>query len=214
LVLEINIFSNQPVDEILRAGIAALKNIYIKEERDIGLLIERCRRNDTRSQELLYRQFHGFAMAICRRYSRSREEALEIMSDGFYKILTQLDRYTPGLSFKGWIRRIMINSAIDHYRRNEKHYQSIDISYQRLEEISPNAIETLSEESILAKIQELPPSYRIVFNLHAIEGYSHEEISQKLGISVGTSKSNLSVARTKLMKMLGTEFEQTVSGNG
>jgi RNA polymerase sigma factor (sigma-70 family) len=136
------------------------------------------------------------------------------MSDGFYKILTQLDRYTTGLSFKGWIRRIMINSAIDHYRRNEKHYQSIDISYQRLEEISPNAIEMLSEESILTKIQELPPSYRIVFNLHAIEGYSHEEISQKLGISVGTSKSNLSVARTKLMKMLGTEFEQTVSGNG
>jgi len=177
-------------------------------------LIEACRKKNPASQELLYRKFYGYAMGICRRYSRSREEALEILNEGFFKVMTNLDRYTPSLSFKGWMRRIMVNAAIDYFRRNERHNHVIDISYLKIEEMAPGIWSQLSEEIILAAIQQLPPSYRIVFNLHAIEGYSHEEIAQKLGISVGTSKSNLSVARAKLMKMLGNEFDQKRTQNG
>lgn len=144
-------------------------------------------------------------MGIVRRYARSREEAIDIVNDGFFKVLTSLDKYTSALSFHGWVRRIMINSAIDHYRRNEKHYNTIDISYSKDSSPDPDALSRLTEEEILQAISELPASYRMVFSLHVIEGYTHEEIAKMLGISAGTSKSNLSMARTKLMKILSRE---------
>jgi len=141
-------------------------------------------------------------MGIVRRYAKSREEAVDIVNDGFFKVLTSLDKYTSTLSFHGWVRRIMINSAIDHYRKNEKHYNTIDISYSKDSSPDPDALSKLTEEEILQAISGLPASYRMVFSLHVIEGYTHEEIGDMLGISAGTSKSNLSVAKTKLMRIL------------
>ncbi len=128
--------------------------------------------------------------------------------------MTNLDKYSPGLSFKGWLRRIMTNTAIDHYRRNEKHYDNVDISFVRDEQLTDNVLSSLSEEVILKAIQDLPPSYRMVFNLYCLEGYKHSEISQKLNISEGTSKSNLNIARIKLKKALGTEFDVNAEQNG
>lgn len=177
-------------------------------------LIAACRKGHRKSQDALYKRFYGYALGICLRYARSRDEAWEIVNDGFLKIMTNLDKYTPGLSFKGWIRRIMINSAIDHFRRNEKHYHSVDISYVRDEQLSADILSQLSEEVILKAIQELPPSYQMVFNLYAIEGFKHTEIAQKLNISEGTSKSNLNIARTKLKKILGLEVKNNAEGNG
>ncbi len=153
-------------------------------------------------------------MGICLRYARSREEAIEILNDGFLKIMTNLDKYNPGLSFKGWLRRIMTNSAIDHFRRNEKHYDSVDISYVKNEHLSADVLSDLSYEVILKAVQELPPSYRMVFNLYCLEGYKHAEIAQKLNISEGTSKSNLNIARIKLKKVLSIEFDLNVEQNG
>jgi len=100
------------------------------------------------------------------------------------------------------MRKIMINSSIDYFRRNEKHYHSLDISHVHYESTGENVLDKLSEEDIIAAIQRLPPSYRIVFNLYVIEGFKHEEIASMLSISEGTSKSNLSVARNKLKKVL------------
>jgi RNA polymerase sigma factor (sigma-70 family) len=144
-------------------------------------------------------------MGICLRYSRTREEALEIVNDGFMKIFKNLDKYSPGLSFKGWLRKVMINSAIDYYRKNEKHYHSLDISHGKYEASSETILDKLSEQDIIAAVQRLPPSYRMVFNLYVIEGYKHEEIANQLNISEGTSKSNLAMARTKLQKILIAE---------
>ena len=144
-------------------------------------------------------------MGICLRYSRTREEAVEILNDGFIKIFTKLDHYSKGLSFKGWLRRVLINSAIDYFRRNERHYHSLDISHVHYESASENILDKLSEKEIIAAIQRLPPSYRMVFNLYVIEGYKHEEIANQLNISVGTSKSNLAIARNKLKKILIAE---------
>lgn len=144
-------------------------------------------------------------MGICLRYSRTREEALEIVNDGFMKIFKKLDKYSPGLSFKGWLRKVMINSAIDYYRRNEKHYHSLDISHGKYETSGETILDKLSEQDIIEAIQRLPPSYRMVFNLYVIEGYKHEEIANQLNISVGTSKSNLAIARNKLQKIVITE---------
>jgi RNA polymerase sigma-70 factor (ECF subfamily) len=163
---------------------------------------------------MLYKLFYGFAMGICLRYARSREEAVEIVNDGFFKILTNLNKYTPGLSFKGWIRTIMVNASIDHFRRNEKHYHQVDISYVKNELFLPNVLDQLSEEVIIQAVQELPPSYRLVFNLFAIEGYKHAEIAQKLNISEGTSKSNLNMARIKLKKYLNLSEDKKSEQNG
>jgi RNA polymerase sigma-70 factor (ECF subfamily) len=144
-------------------------------------------------------------MGVCLRYSRTREEAVEIVNDGFIKIFTKLDKYSKGLSFKGWLRRVMINSSIDYFRKNEKHYHSLDISHGHYETAHDNILDKLAEEDIIAAIQRLPPSYRMVFNLFIIEGYKHEEIANQLNISVGTSKSNLAIARNKLQKILMLE---------
>ncbi len=144
-------------------------------------------------------------MGICLRYSRSRDEAIEILNDGFIKILSKIDKYSPGLSFKGWLRKVMINSAIDYFRRNEKHYQSLDISHVQYESSAETVFDKLGEQDIIAAIQLLPPSYRMVFNLYVIEGFKHEEIANQLNISVGTTKSNLAIARNKLKRILITE---------
>ena len=130
---------------------------------------------------------------------------MEIVNDGFMKIFKKLDKYSPGLSFKGWLRKVMINSAIDYYRRNEKHYHSLDISHGKYETSGETILDKLSEQDIIEAIQRLPPSYRMVFNLYVIEGYKHEEIANQLNISVGTSKSNLAIARNKLQKIVIAE---------
>ncbi|MBL3654545.1 RNA polymerase sigma factor [Fulvivirga sediminis] len=170
----------------------------MEENKEFHQLLKQCRKGHRQSQDRLYLAFYNYAMSIGLRYSRDREEALEIVNDSFVKVFTNLNKYSVGLSFKGWLRKIVINSAIDYYRRNEKHYHSVDISYARFEYEDYDILAEISEKEIIALIQELPPSYRIVFNLYAIEGFKHDEIAQKLGISAGTSKSNLSVARTKL----------------
>ena len=153
-------------------------------------------------------------MSICLRYSKNREEAVEIVNDGFVKLFSKLDRYQDGTSFKSWLRRILINASIDYYRRNEKHYHNVDISYAKHEQISEDALSKISEKEIITVIQELPPSYRLVFNLFVIEGYNHREISDKLGIGIGTSKSNLAIARSKLKRRLISLNKQSILGHG
>ncbi len=177
--------------------------IVSEEGEALYHLLDSCQKGNARSQDRLYKMYYGYAMGICLRYSQHREEAVEILNDGFVKIFTKLQHYTPGLSFKGWLRKIMIHTAIDHFRQQAKHSHHVEISFasQYVAE-SATALDQLSEKEILEAIQSLPPSYRIVFNLFVIEGYKHEEIARQLDIGVGTSKSNLAIARTKLQKML------------
>ncbi|GJM28341.1 MAG: DNA-directed RNA polymerase sigma-70 factor [Cyclobacteriaceae bacterium] len=158
--------------------------------------------------------FYNYAMSICLRYSKDREEAVEIVNDGFVKLFSNLKRYKDHTSFKAWLRRILINTSIDYYRRNEKHYNNVAISYAKHEYITEDAISKISEQEIIALIQELPPSYKIVFNLFVIEGYNHREISDKLGISIGTSKSNLAIARSKLKRELLKLNSESILGHG
>ncbi|MCB0846232.1 MAG: sigma-70 family RNA polymerase sigma factor [Bacteroidetes bacterium] len=183
-------------------------------EKSIPDLIRDCKKGKAESQRELYTRFYNYAMSICLRYSKNRQEAEEIVNDGFIKVLTNLDKYNVNLSFKGWLRRIMINSAIDFFRRNEKHYNSMDIVYAQNVSVSAEGVKNLAEAEIMDLVQQLPPSYRIVFNLFVVEGYKHEEISQKLGISVGTSKSNLAKARMKLKLMLQSIYGEEVKAYG
>ncbi len=195
-------FSDQPSSHFFRAVFRSIRRI---EEKELYKLLDSCRKADRDSQNRLYKDYYRYAMGICIRYSRTREEAIEILNDGFVKIFSKLDQYSPGLSFKGWLRKVMINSAIDYFRRNEKHYNSLDISHVQYESSTETVLDHLSEQEIISAIQLLPPSYRMVFNLYVIEGYKHEEIANQLNISVGTTKSNLAIARNKLKKILINE---------
>ena len=167
-------------------------------------LLAGCLRNHRQSQELLYRQFYGYAMSVCLRYAPTREGALEVLNDGFLKVFTRLEQYDSKQPFKGWLRRILINSAIDHYRQEVRHHHHDDIEQAAQSAVSESAdaFSQLAHEDLLALVQRLSPAYRLVFNLYVMDGFTHEEIANQLGISVGASKSNLARARENLRQLL------------
>ena len=168
-------------------------------------LLHGCRNGNRKSQELLYKQCYGYAMSVCLRYTRTRDEAIEVLNDGFLKVFTKTEKYDPGKSFKGWLRRIMINSALDHYRRQAKHYFHEDVEAAADVHATDTVLGHLAHNELIELVQRLSPAYRLVFNLYVIDGFAHEEIAQQLGISVGTSKSNLARAREQLRNMLKQE---------
>lgn len=167
-------------------------------------MIKGCVEKDRESQKMLYKHFYSYAMSVCLRFASNNEDAVEILNDGFMKVFTKTDRYNPSLSFKGWLRKILINTALDHYRKNLKFSHNQPLSGNGKEYVykSETALDKLSYEELVQMIQRLSPAYRAVFNLYVIEGYSHEEIAKLLAISIGTSKSNLSKARANLRDML------------
>ena len=169
---------------------------------ELATLIQSCMKGDRNSQKALYKSFHGYAMSICMRYSMNREEAAEVMNDGFLKVFTKLNKYDPNRSFKGWLRKVMINTALDNYRHNLKYYYQQDIEKTPDISSSGNILADMAYEEIVSLVQKLSPAYRMVFNLYVMDGYTHEEIAEILNISVGTSKSNLSKARENLRSLL------------
>ena len=168
-------------------------------------IIKGCINKERSSQYLLYKEFYSYGMAICRRYVLTEVDAAEVLNNGFLKVFTHIDRYDPSKPFKAWIARIITNTAIDHYRMNLKFSDHDDINtYTHL---GKGAIvyEQLAYKDLLELVRGLSPAYRTVFNLYAIDGYTHEEIAALLNISVGTSKSNLFKARQKLQEKLAAE---------
>lgn len=142
-------------------------------------------------------------MSVCLRYAPTREGALEVLNDGFLKVFTRLDQYDSSQPFKGWLRRILINAAIDHYRQEVRHqHDDVEKAEQVAVSGTADAFSQLSHEELLGFVQRLSPAYRLVFNLYVMEGFTHEEIAGQLGISVGASKSNLARARENLRQLL------------
>jgi RNA polymerase sigma factor (sigma-70 family) len=165
-------------------------------------LINGCQKGDATSQKVIYKGFYGYGMNICLRYSSNREEANEILNDGFMKVFTKIETYDKAKPFKLWLRRIMINTAINYYKKNLRHNNTLELVYADNETFQPEIIEQITANEILEIIQKLPPAYRTVFNLYAIEGYKHHEIAELLSIEIGTSKSNLAKARLKIKSMI------------
>ncbi len=194
------------------------RNLLSAEELTVH--IRACALNTRESQKLIYSSFYGYAMAICDRYAKNQEDAVEIINDGFLKVFREIGHFEPAYadvvsSFKGWLRKIMIYTAIDHFRRNHKHQlvsHLEEVIYQ-VPDHSADAISRISHEEIIRSIQQLSPGYRTVFNLFVIEGLSHEEIAGHLGISAGTSKSNLAKARRQLQKLLFRQQQIEIKRN-
>ena len=137
---------------------AQIKKQVSNESKDLTALIQGCMREERASQKRLYQLFYGYAMSICPRYSRTKEEAVEILNDGFMKVFTKIGKYDPNRSFKGWIRRILINTAVDAYRQNHKHYFAEDISILEHEVVVGNVLDQMSYEALIQIFQELSPA--------------------------------------------------------
>jgi RNA polymerase sigma factor (sigma-70 family) len=163
-----------------------------------NLLIQKAKKGDKKSVEMLYRHFYGYAMGIALRYSNSRDEACEIVNDSFMKVFDKLDQHNENNSFKGWFRRILVNTSIDYYRRNVRYYSAMEIEKADAESYEPEVISQLSKEDILGILQNLPEMLRMVFNMYEIEGYSHNEIADQLGIPASSSRTYLARAKQKL----------------
>ena len=182
----------------------------LTENAKIAALLDGCRKNDRNSQKELYYILRGFALKICYRYTNHAEDSEEIMNEAFVKLYRKVDQFDEFrqddslLSLKGWFKRILVNTCIDHYRKNRASATGHILGEEsdKLADHSENGLDVLSYKEIINAIKLLSPAYRTVFNLFVIDGLSHEEISKKLGISVGASKSNLSKARDNLRKLL------------
>ena len=171
-------------------------------------LITACRQGSGRAQKLLYERFAGLMLGVCLRYLRRREDAEEAMLGGFAKVFRALDQYRHEGSFEGWIRRIMVNEALGQLRRKEPLHLAIDDLTYDVPATAATAESQLNADDMLALLSELPAGYRTVFNLYALEGYTHPEIGELLGISEGTSKSQLSKARGMLQRRLAVASAQ------
>lgn len=178
-------------------------------------IIDGCIAGERRSQQRVYELFYGKMMAVCLRYTKNHDQAKDILQDGFIKVFKSIDKFNRAGSFEGWIRRIMVNTAIDHFRRSKNAYLLLgeDRSIEDFgdDEEDKLADDTASDEidlkpaDVINAMQKLTPAYRTVFNLYVFEEMTHKEIADSLGISLGTSKSNLAKAKHNLKKLLRKE---------
>ncbi|MCA6074555.1 RNA polymerase sigma factor [Fulvivirga sedimenti] len=177
-----------------------------KPDNDIVNLIKGCRDNDRAMQKKLYQRYYSFAMSICMRYGENREDAVEIMNDGFFKAFKYIRSFELDQPFEPWLKRVMVNCSIDHFKRKSRMLFEDDTYHTETIAGQSTILESITYEEMLSLVKKLPDAYRTVFNLVAIEGYKHEEVSKLLNISTGTSKSNYSRARAKLQIMLKEYF--------
>ena len=172
------------------------------DELNIQQLIAGCKKKDRKCQKGLYQFFYSYAMRMCIRYAKDKDEAIELVNDGFMRVFINIHRYEEERPFKAWLSTIMINTSIDHYRKQIKRIEMEELNARHEMEDKESILSHIHYEDLIRLVQKLSVAYRTVFNLFAIDGYTHEEISEMLSISVGTSKSNLFKAREQLKKML------------
>jgi RNA polymerase sigma-70 factor (ECF subfamily) len=185
----------------------------VETKEELQEIVSGCIKGKRKHQKKLFEMFYGKMMAVCMRYAKDQDEAQDMVQNGFIKIFKKLDVYNFEGSLEGWIRRIMVNTAIDQIRKNKRDPFSIedDQRIQNIEEDVPFSDEDEYDTKIKAEvaieaISNLSPAYRTVFNMYVMEGFTHKEIAEYLGISEGTSKSNLAKAKQKLKAELNLKF--------
>jgi len=187
-------------------------------EQVFNALIDGCLQSERRSQQRVYELFYGKMMAVCMRYTKNTDQAKDILQDGFIKVFRSMNKFNRAGSFEGWIRRIIVNTAIDHFRRSKNAYLLLG-EERSIEDFGDmDEEDTLADEDqeegwdvkpadVINAMQKLTPAYRTVFNLYVFEELTHKEIAEMLGINIGTSKSNLAKAKHNLKKLLKKEHK-------
>lgn len=165
-------------------------------------IIKQCRKDNRKAQNQLYMQHYSFALSVCTRYISDLSEAKAVMNQGFFKVFKNIDKFNEDYDFKPWLKTIMVNTSLDHIKMNKKHAYNAELKDSHDRASNENILDKLNYDDLLKVVNELPTSYKTVFNLFVIDGYKHEEIAERLGIGVGTSKSNLSRAKEKLRSLV------------
>tara|TARA_Y100000589_G_scaffold317298_1_gene343202 strand:+ start:134300 stop:134866 length:567 start_codon:yes stop_codon:yes gene_type:complete len=185
-----------------------MANIEFEDEKT---LVKACIKGNEKAQYAFYKKFYGKMMAVCKRYARDDDEAKDIFHEAMMKVFNNLPKYQFNGSLEGWVRRIMVNTSIDWYRKNKNTFGFTD-DEQQLEDtniaIDDMVNSDFNVQDIMKAIQQLTPAYKAVFNLYVIEGYSHKEIAEMLNVNIGTSKSNLAKAKQKLQKLLANQYKE------
>lgn len=175
-------------------------------------IIKECQQEKRHAQKQLYDRYSGRLFGVSMRYASSIEEAEDVLHDGFIKVFQKINQYQFKGSFEGWMRRIVVNTALENYRSNKKVININDTIKEQYSEGSyENIIENLTVDELMQFVMNLSPKYRMVFNLYAIDGFTHQEIAEKLDISVGTSKSNLSRARSILQEKIKVQYKESIN---
>lgn len=189
----------------------------MEQKLDLEEIIAGCKKSDRRAQELLFRQLYGKMLAVCLRYISDKDSAQEVLQEGFIKVFDHIGAYDNKGSFEGWVRRIMANCAIDAIRKVRKDtlLTDNDRDFIHLSDEDENEEDwettTLKATHAMEAIEQLSPAYKTVFNLYVMEQYTHREIAEMLGISEGTSKSNLAKAKMNLQSYLKAKFNHIAS---
>ncbi|RFZ95855.1 sigma-70 family RNA polymerase sigma factor [Mucilaginibacter conchicola] len=177
--------------------------MFLEPKHTIDELVARCISGNRKAQEQLYKQFASKMLGVCMRYATDRMEAEDMLQNGFMKVFQKIADYRGDGSFEGWVRRIMVHSSIEYYRKHHKMMQVVELDEAGSEpSVNAAAASSLEAKDLLLLIKALSPGYRMVFNLYAIDGYSHKEIAEIMGISEGASKSQLSRARAILKEQV------------
>ncbi len=178
------------------------------DENELKNIVRGCVNKQRKEQQQLYQKFYGKMLAICLRYTKNMDQAKDILQDGFIKVYGKIDQFDHKGSFEGWIRRIMVNTAIDYFRKSKKDFILLgsdealaNIASDESDEAEDQMYD-FSPQEIIEAMHKLSNAYRVVFNLYVYENLQHKEIAKKLGISEGTSKSNYSKAKKNLKKIL------------
>jgi RNA polymerase sigma factor (sigma-70 family) len=169
--------------------------LNLEHKQNLDELVEGCRAGNRKAQELVYRMLSSKMLGVCMRYAKDRFEAEDILQVAFVKIFEKVKEFKGEGSFEGWVRRIMVNTSIEFYRKNARMYPMVDLDHAPEKAVDENQMSRMNMNDLMKAIQSLSPGYRMIFNMYAIEGYSHKEIAAELNISEGTSKSQLARAR-------------------
>lgn len=183
-------------------------------QEELDLWIKGCKSNDKQCQRKVYEMLFSPMLSVCMRYAQDRQEATDILQDGFIKVFEKIGLYDDNGSFEGWVRRIVVNTAIDAIRKRKNEILTEDTSvfhshedYYGSNEKEEAAYKGLGVNDVVEAMQQLSPMYRAVFNMYVMDGLTHQEIADELNISVGTSKSNLSKARARIKGILQTKIK-------
>lgn len=184
----------------------------LSNQADVRKIVEGCADRNAEYQQFLYKTLYSKMMVVCQRYANRPEDAKDLFQDGFIKVFDKIGKFNFKGSLEGWIRRIMVNNAIDYYRKNKNKFamsETLVETQQIAEEVEGEGLfDGVSADVLLSFVQQLSPVYRTVFNLYILDDYSHAEIAEELGISEGTSKSNLSKAKKNLKQMVHAHLKE------
>lgn len=174
---------------------------------ELHSIIKGCIKDNRVSQNELYRRYFSYAMSVCFRYVSDREEAVGIVNEGFLKIFNNLKKFDAQYDLKPWLKTIMVNTAINHVKKMKKYDAEIGLDHAETVPTANDILSKINYEELVNMIHGLSLAYRTVFNMHVLDGYKHEEIAEKLGITVGTSKSNLTRAKANLREMIQLRYK-------